>query len=93
MLPAVSFVSEIFVDDHYADDGLRFATQAEALAYGEARTSKIGLGNASSAVGWPSTPRRVLESGPDYLKTLNCSAICGVARIVDIVTKNRSKWF
>jgi hypothetical protein len=29
---------------------------------------------------------------PD-LKTLDYSAICGVARVVDIVTKSRSKWF
>ena len=29
---------------------------------------------------------------PD-LKTLDRSAICGVARVVDIVTKSRSKWF
>jgi hypothetical protein len=29
---------------------------------------------------------------PD-LDALNYSAICGVARIVDIVTKSRSKWF
>jgi hypothetical protein len=28
---------------------------------------------------------------PD-LKTLDYSAICGVARVVDIVTKSRSKW-
>jgi hypothetical protein len=29
---------------------------------------------------------------PD-LENLPCSAICGVARVVDIVTKSRSKWF
>jgi hypothetical protein len=29
---------------------------------------------------------------PD-LQTLDYSAICGVARVVDIVTKSRSKWF
>lgn len=29
---------------------------------------------------------------PD-LATLDYSAICGVARVVDIVTKSRSKWF
>jgi hypothetical protein len=29
---------------------------------------------------------------PD-LKSLDYSAICGVARVVDIVTKSRSKWF
>ena len=29
---------------------------------------------------------------PD-LKTLDYSAICGVARVKDIVTKSRSKWF
>jgi hypothetical protein len=33
----VSFVSEIFVDDHYADDGIRLPTEAEALAYGRTR--------------------------------------------------------
>jgi hypothetical protein len=33
----VSFVAEIFADDHYADDGVRFATKTEALAYGESR--------------------------------------------------------
>jgi hypothetical protein len=35
----MSFVSEIFSGDHYADDGIRFATKAEALAYGKARTN------------------------------------------------------
>lgn len=30
MLPTVSFVSEIFAGDSYTDDGLRFATKAEA---------------------------------------------------------------
>ena len=35
--PPVSFVSEIFAGDRYSDDGVRFATEAEALAYGEAR--------------------------------------------------------
>jgi hypothetical protein len=29
---------------------------------------------------------------PDF-ETLDYSAICGVARVVDIVTKSRSKWF
>ena len=29
---------------------------------------------------------------PD-LDTLDCSAICGVVRIVNVVTKSRSKWF
>ena len=42
-------------------------------------------------------PRRgdVFPSGhhvPD-LHSLDYSAICGVARVVDIVTKSRSKWF
>lgn len=37
VLPAMSFVSEMFVDDHYADDGITFATKAEALSYGESR--------------------------------------------------------
>jgi hypothetical protein len=37
VLPTVSFVSEIFAGDCYTDDGIRFATQAEALAYGETR--------------------------------------------------------
>jgi hypothetical protein len=27
------------------------------------------------------------------LKTLDYSAICGVARVVDIVTKSRSRWY
>jgi hypothetical protein len=39
ILPIESFVSEIFVDDHYADDGVRFATEAEALSYGATRTN------------------------------------------------------
>lgn len=30
---------------------------------------------------------------PPELKTLDYSAICGVARLSDIVTKSRSKWF
>jgi hypothetical protein len=33
----VSFVSEIFAGDRYSDDGIRFATRAEALAYGRTR--------------------------------------------------------
>jgi hypothetical protein len=33
----VSFVAETFVDDRYTDDGIRFATEAEALAYGKTR--------------------------------------------------------
>jgi len=39
VLPAVSFVSEIFAGDRYTDDGIRFATKAEALAYGKTRTN------------------------------------------------------
>jgi len=35
-------------------------------------------------------PRGILL--PDF-DTLDYSAICGVARVVDIVTKSRSKWF
>jgi hypothetical protein len=35
----VSFVSEIFAGDRYTDDGIRFATEAEALAYGRTRTT------------------------------------------------------
>jgi hypothetical protein len=43
------------------------------------------------------TPRRggTFPNGgkvPD-LKSLDYSAICGIARVVDIVTKSRSKWF
>ena len=37
MVPAVSFVSEIFAGDRYVDDGIRVATKAEALAYGKTR--------------------------------------------------------
>jgi hypothetical protein len=37
VLPTVSFVSEIFAGDRYTDDGIRFATKAEALAYGRTR--------------------------------------------------------
>jgi hypothetical protein len=33
----VSFVSEIFAGDRYTDDGIRFATTAEALAWGKTR--------------------------------------------------------
>jgi hypothetical protein len=33
----VSFVSEIFAGDRYTDDGIRFATRIEALAYGRTR--------------------------------------------------------
>ena len=33
----MSFVSEIFAGDRYTDDGIRFATKAEALAYGRTR--------------------------------------------------------
>ena len=37
MFPPVSFVAEIFAGDRYTDDGIRFATEAEALAYGRTR--------------------------------------------------------
>jgi hypothetical protein len=37
--PTMSFVSEIFAGDCYIDDGIRFATEVEALAYGETRTN------------------------------------------------------
>jgi hypothetical protein len=33
-----------------------------------------------------------VHRAPD-LESLPCSAICGVARVVNIVTKSRSKWF
>ena len=33
----MSFVAEIFAGDRYTDDGIRFATKAEALAYGRTR--------------------------------------------------------
>ena len=33
----MSFVSEIFAGDRYTDDGIRFATEAEALAWGKTR--------------------------------------------------------
>jgi hypothetical protein len=56
----------------------------------------------SSFRGWPAIhasaqpkPRVKFPRGirvPD-LKTLYCSAICGVARVVDIVTRSSSKWF
>jgi hypothetical protein len=42
-------------------------------------------------------PRRHAKFPPGHhlpeLSTLDRSAICGVARLVDIVTKSRSKWF
>jgi hypothetical protein len=43
------------------------------------------------------TPQRIAHFPrslriPD-LRTLDYSAICGVARVVDVVTKSRSKWF
>jgi hypothetical protein len=37
VVQTVSFVSEIFAGDRYTDDGIRFATMAEALAYGKTR--------------------------------------------------------
>jgi hypothetical protein len=39
---------------------------------------------------WGEFPGRLKV--PD-LRTLDYSAICGVARVVDIVTQSRSKWF
>ena len=63
---------------------------------------RTGRGSETSAAGWlalhassqphrdPGFPRGIRV--PD-LKTLDDSAICGVARVVDIVTKSRSKWF
>jgi hypothetical protein len=37
VLSTVSFVSEIFAGARYTADGIRFATKAEALAYGKIR--------------------------------------------------------
>jgi hypothetical protein len=47
--PPVSFVSEIFAGDRYTDDGIRFATKAEALAYGKSRANAAY--RATAAIG------------------------------------------
>ena len=67
----------------------------------KARTSRTALGNAPFAAGWLFTPQPSAQRNAGFprgirvpdLATLDYSAICGVARVVDIVTKSRSKWF
>jgi hypothetical protein len=64
----VSFVSEIFTDDHYADDGVRFATKAEALAYGKARTNAAYRATPSDEpVNYRWTDGKLAQAEPSYV--------------------------
>ena len=49
----------------------------------------------SGLAGWAAGSFCAVSAGTErsYLESLHCSAICGVARVVDIVTSSRSKWF
>jgi len=68
VLPPVSFVSEIFADDHYADDGVRFATKAEALAYGGARTNAAYRATPSDEpVNYRWTDGKLARAEPAYV--------------------------
>ncbi len=66
--PPVSFVSEIFAGDRYTDDGIRFATKAEALAYGKARTNAAYRATPSDEpVNYRWTDGKLAQAEPTYV--------------------------
>jgi hypothetical protein len=68
VLPTVSFVSEIFAGDRYTDDGIRFATKAEALAYGKARTNAAYRAAPSGEpVNYRWTDGKLTQAEPAYV--------------------------
>jgi hypothetical protein len=68
VLPTVSFVSEIFAGDRYTDDGIRFATKAEALGYGKARTNAAYRATPSDEpVNYRWTDGKLAQAEPVYV--------------------------
>ena len=68
MLPTVSFVSEIFAGDRYTDDGIRFATKAEALAYGRTRAyAAYRAAPSDEPVNFRWTDGKLAQAGPAYV--------------------------
>jgi len=68
VLPTMSFVSEIFAGDRYADDGVRFATKAEALAYGKARTNAAyRAASSDEPVNYRWTDGQLAQAEPVYV--------------------------
>jgi len=68
VLPTVSFVSEIFASDRYADDGIRFATEAEALAYGKTRTNAAyRVSPSDEPVNYRWTDGKLAQAEPAYV--------------------------
>ena len=64
----MSFVAEIFADDHYADDGVRFATETEALAYGESRAyAAYRAAPSDEPVNYRWTDGRLVRAGHAYV--------------------------
>ena len=64
----MSFVSEIFAGDRYADDGIRFATKAEALAYGESRAYAAYRATPSDEpVNYRWTDGKLAQAEPAYV--------------------------
>jgi hypothetical protein len=68
VLPTVSFVAEIFAGDHYADDGIRFATKAEALAYGRTRAfAAYRAAPSDEPVNYRWTDGKLAQAEPAYV--------------------------
>ncbi len=66
--PPVSFVSEIFAGDRYTDDGIRFATRAEALAYGKIRANAAYRATPSDEpVNYRWTDGKLAQAEPAYV--------------------------
>jgi hypothetical protein len=67
--PPVSFVSEIFAGDRYTDEGVRFATKAEALvAYGKTRAYAAYRATPSDEpVNYRWTDGKLAQAAPAYV--------------------------
>jgi hypothetical protein len=64
----VSFVSEIFAGDRYTDDGIRFATEAEALAWGKTRAyAAYRVIPSDEPVNFRWTDGKLAEAEPAYI--------------------------
>ena len=64
----MSFVSEIFAGDRYTDDGIRFATKAEALAYGRTRAyAAYRATRTDEPVNYRWTDGRLAQAEPAYV--------------------------
>ena len=64
----MSFVSEIFAGDRYTDDGIRFATKAEALAYGRTRAfAAYRAAPSDEPVNYRWTDGNLAQAEPGYV--------------------------